>query len=105
VAVNITEDGRTAFEFQVVFRKPVKQLARCKVLFKDREGISFHGMWCAPISVEEEELPVVTDLKELQTIAKLSAVAIPLWYVVGKKSQELLQVLHHYQLVEVQNGQ
>jgi hypothetical protein len=84
VAVNITEDGRTAFEFQVVFRKPVKQLARRKVLFKDREGISFHGMWCAPISVEEEELPAVTDLKELQTIAKLSAVAIPLWYVVGK---------------------
>jgi hypothetical protein len=37
VAVNITEDGKTAFEFQVVFRKPLKQLARRKVLFKDRK--------------------------------------------------------------------
>ena len=89
VAINETPNGTQVFEFQVVFRKPVKQLARRRVVFNDTEGVNFHGMWCATLTVEEEneqDLPPLKDdsaMKNLQAIAKMSAVAIPLWYVLG----------------------
>ena len=43
-------------------------------------------MWCAPIAVEEEDekFPPTDNFEELQRIAKLSAMAIPLWYIIGK---------------------
>ena len=87
VAVEQLADGKTAFEFQVVFRKPVKQLARRKVVFNDKQGVYFNGLWCAPLTVEDEdemELPPLNDTKELQGIAKISAVAIPLRYILGQ---------------------
>ncbi len=62
----------------------MKLFGRRKVLFDDSRGLSFHGMWCAPVTVEEGELPETDSFKELQAIAKMSAVAIPLWYVIGK---------------------
>ena len=89
VAINETPNGTQVFEFQVVFRKPVKQLARRRVVFNDTEGVNFHGMWCATLTVEEEneqDLPPLKDdsaMKNLQAIVKISAVAIPLWYVLG----------------------
>ena len=43
--------GVKAFEFQVVFRKPVRQHARRKVIFNDKEGVYRHGLWCAPLEV------------------------------------------------------
>lgn len=96
-------EGKTAFEFQVIYRKPVKQLARRKAVFNDRSGTNFHGMWCAPLEVEpenEEENPPFTDvkelhgpsklpaMKELQSIAKMSAVAIPLSYILGGEHKD-----------------
>ena len=76
--------GKKAFEFFTVHRKPVKQFARRRVVFDDKEGLSFHGMWCAKIKVEEEKVPLTSDFTEIQGAAKLSAVALPLWYIIGK---------------------
>lgn len=91
VEVNTSAGGGTTFEFQVIFRKPVKLLARRKVVFNDNKGLTFHGMWCAPITVEEEDeekVPATKDIKELQEVAKLSAVALPLWYLIGKNKPD-----------------
>lgn len=90
VEVNVADDGETAFEFYVVFRKPVKQFARRRVVFDDGEGLSFNGLWCAGIQVEDEDeaVPSTTNFQDIQSAAKLAAVALPLWYVVGKKSPD-----------------
>ena len=51
-------------------------------------------MWCATLIVEDEDeqdLPPLNDdsaMKDLQAIAKISAVAIPLWYVLGRDHED-----------------
>ena len=77
--------GKTAFEFKTVCRKPKREFGRYNVHFNDSNGVMFHGMWYAPIEVEEECHQSTKDFSEIQAAAKLSAVAIPLWYVVGKE--------------------
>lgn len=78
-------DGKTAFEFHTVYRKPVKQFARRKVTFDDADGIFNHGLWCAKISVQEQEsVQSTSSFSDIQAAAQLSAVAIPLWYIIGK---------------------
>ena len=87
VQVTTSEDtGETAFEFQIVYRKPVKQFARRKVTFDDANGVSYHGMWCSEMKVDsnEESYQSTVSFKDIQVAAGHSAVAIPLWYVVGK---------------------
>ena len=77
--------GETAFEFQTVFRKPVKQFARRKVHFNDTDGISFNGMWYSRIEVEPTpSIEPTKQFSDIQYAAKFAAVAIPLWYVIGK---------------------
>ena len=71
--------------FKVVHRRPVKTLVRRSLLFEDDKGTNFHGLWCADIQLEEEGIPAAS-LSEVQSKARLSAVAIPLWYVLGKNS-------------------
>jgi hypothetical protein len=84
VVVKTTDRGDTNFEFQIVYRKPVKQFARLKVVFNDGDGIAFHGLWWAGIEVEQDEIVQSTDdFSDVQADAKLSAVAIPLCYVIG----------------------
>ena len=83
--VEVTKsNGKTAFEFQIVFRKPVKQFACRRVEFDDADGVLFHGMWCSPMAVKEEIVQTTESFAEIQSLAKLAAVAIPLWYVIGK---------------------
>lgn len=72
------------FDFVVVFRKPVKQFARRNVVFGDAEGLSFHGMWYAPIQIEEEHIHVTGSLASIKKEAKMSVVAIPLHYIIGE---------------------
>ena len=91
-AVVVTTDhetGETAFEFQMVYRKPVKQFARTKVIFDDGNGLHFHGMWCSQIQVdlEEESYPPTNNLEDVLTTAKFSAVAIPLKCAIGQNHQ------------------
>ena len=79
--------GETAFEFQTVFRKPVKQFARRGVTFNDATGLFCHGLWCANIALGED-VQCTTSFTEIQAVAKLSAVALPLWYIIGKGQQD-----------------
>jgi hypothetical protein len=74
--------GAKAFEFQVVFCKPVRQHARRKVIFNDKEGVYRHGLWCAPLEVCKEEcVPSTLLFSDIQKSACMSAVAIPLRYI------------------------
>ena len=76
----------TRFELQLVYRHPVNMFGRKRVQFQDDEGIWFHGMWCAKLVVEEESTVESTEaFSEIQSDASLSAVAIPLWYILGKE--------------------
>lgn len=84
VEVKVLGDGKTAFEFYALHRKPVKQFSRRRVVFDDAQGSLFHGLWCAQIKVEDEAVPSTLNFKDIQSAAKLSAVAIPLWYLIGK---------------------
>lgn len=45
-------------------------------------------MWCAKIEVQEESVQLTDNFKDIQAAAKLAAVAIPLWYVIGKNHQD-----------------
>ena len=76
----------TRFELQLVCRHPVNMFGRKRVQFQDDEGIWFHGMWCAKLVVEEESTVESTEaFSEIQSDASLSAVAIPLWCILGKE--------------------
>ena len=90
VEVASSPTGKTAFEFKAVCRKPVKQFASYKVTFNDTEGVMFHGMWYAPINLQEDDESVrcTHHFGDLQASAKLSAVAIPLWYAIGTEHRD-----------------
>ena len=76
---------KTAFEFQIVFRKPVKQFARRRATFDDANGTDFQGMWCAEMQVDAtENSPATKQFSDIQSSAKLAAIAIPLWYILGE---------------------
>lgn len=82
--LQMAEDGKT-FEFNAIFRKPVKQFGRRKVLFSDHTGVHFFGMWYSEITVAtENETHTIRSMAEIQEAARMSAVAIPLWYILGQ---------------------
>ena len=85
VEVTQRDGGEPIFEFQAVYRKPVKQFARQKIAFDDPTGVSFHGMWWAPIRMDPENVRCTDSFTNIQADAKLAAVAIPLWYMIGKE--------------------
>ena len=70
----------------------MKQYARRVVSFDDTHGQLFHGLWCAKITLEEECMAPTEYFADIQSDAKLSGVAIPLWYVVGNESP----IANHY---------
>ena len=78
-------DGKTSFEFHSVHRKPVKQFVRQKIAFDDSTGVHFHGLWCAKIQIDWENVKSTGNFTDIQAAAKLAAVAIPLSYVIGKE--------------------
>jgi len=79
----------TSFEFLIVYRKTGKHFARRRVLFADDDGVSINGLWCAKIQIEEEEsCPSTGSFSDIQSDAVLSAVIIPLWYVLDKDHQD-----------------
>ena len=80
------DDGQTHFQFKLVHRKPVKQFARQNISFKDSQGVHFHGMWFADIKLERRTVDQCTkSFADIQAEAKLAAVALPLWYLLGKE--------------------
>ena len=76
-------DGETSFEFQAVYRKPVKQFVRQKITFDDSTGVTFHGLWCARMQMNHRDVQCTNSFSDIQVSAKLAAVAIPLWYAIG----------------------
>ena len=85
VEVSQGDGGESVFEFRAVYRKPVKLLARQKICFDDAKGVTYHGMWCAPIDMDTENVQCTDSFSTIQAEAKLAAVAIPLLYVLGKE--------------------
>ena len=88
VEVNKDDTGKTAFEFKLVFRKPVKEFACRQVKFDDQNGIFYHGMWCTGVNVQNKIAQSTNSFADIQAAAKLAAVAIPLWYVIGKNKPD-----------------
>ena len=84
VEVNKDDTGKTAFEFRLVFCKPVKEFACCSIEFDDRSGVFYHGLWCAGVTVENKIARSTTSFADIQASAKLAAFALPLWYIIGK---------------------
>jgi hypothetical protein len=70
--------------FYTVFRIPVKQFARRKVVFDDTMGRQYFGMWYAGMNVVNDHTNIAGSFAEIQQDAKMAAVAIPLWYLIGK---------------------
>ena len=68
----------------VVFRLPGKSFGWLKLEFADQSGHQFCGHWWAPVQFKEVDgLP--TKYKDIQLLAKMSFVAIPLRYVLEGK--------------------
>lgn len=84
--------GEAEYEFQLVYREPKKLFARRRLAFKDSKGLYYHGMWCAPAEMEEAgRIPSFTSFREVQSVAKISAVAIPLRYIIGNDKKDSLK--------------
>ena len=103
--IEISDENQ--FEFQIVFRKPVKQFARRRLRFLDNDGVMVNGLWCAKIEVEDDESMESTgSFSDIQKSASLSAVAIPLWYVLGKEHPDALKycVVTNYWKIRMSDG-
>ena len=103
----VTAGGKQAFEFRVVLRKPVKLFSRRSVTFQDKEGVHFHGMWYSDISVSDEHIGITGSLEDIKKESKLSAVAVPLRYVVGDANENSSKycVITNYWRVRIGSGQ
>jgi hypothetical protein len=88
VVINGSGTGEKKFEFQVVARKPVKEFVRFPVQFDDSKGLKFHGLWCAPMAIGGELEPICHSFQDIQGMAKMAAVAIPLRYIVEKEKSK-----------------
>lgn len=102
----ILQSVETGFEFLTVCRKPVKQFARYKLTFSDGEGVQYHGMWYAGIELTEDHVGVTGSQDAIKEEAKMSAVAIPLWYIIGegKPDSNKYCVITNYWRVRIHNG-
>lgn len=81
----LIDDG-SGLSFFCVVRTGRGSLGWSKISFDDSNGEEVHGMWYAPIIVGEmdEHDGCPSTPRGVQDIAKMSAVAIPLWYIVGR---------------------
>lgn len=74
-------------KFFCVFRKPRKQFGWRRGTFDDTNGTSFNGLFYADLhfnaAVEDEE-HCPKDLAGIVEKSKMAALAIPLWYIIGK---------------------
>ena len=85
IQVSTGSNGLPTFEFFVVSRKPVKQFTMTQLHFEDDKGVEHGGIWYAPVAFSHPDKSITTsDFSVVQDKAQMSAVAIPLWYVLGK---------------------
>ena len=78
-------ETQTDHGLYLVYKKKGGVIGRRLVEFHDNTGILFSGLWYATIQVKEyDNSDIDVSLEEMKTHALHSAVAIPLWYIIGK---------------------
>ena len=100
-------DGKKTFVFYTVHRHPVKQFARRELEFLDQKGIQHHGMWYADVKAHVENVQITDSFVDIQEAAKMSAVAIPLRYIIKEERDDLKDkycVITNYWKVRNPNG-
>ena len=71
-------------EFHVIYRKR-KCFGWATIGFNDIAGVSMGGLWYAPLQLIPSRSEPPSNLKQVQRLAKMSTVAIPLSYVLGEE--------------------
>ena len=68
--------------------------------------MQYHGMWYAGIELTEDHVGVTGSQDAIKEEAKMSAVAIPLWYIIGegKPDSNKYCVITNYWRVCIHNG-
>ena len=79
----VVEKGENEFQFQIVYRKAGKMFGCRPLLFDDKNGEDICGMWSASVSFDDETEHTYREFSDIQAVAKMAAVAIPLKYVMG----------------------
>ena len=83
-----------ALQFYAVFRRSDrKSFGWYKIIFDDKEGIAAGGIWFAPVQHKDATASRVTpsSVPAIQGEAKMSAIAIPIWYAIGLDKPDSLK--------------
>jgi len=89
------EEGTKSLQLYIVYRKPQRTFGWSRVVFDDTAGCTLGSVWYAPI---KEVVPLPEDPENydtIQSVAKMSAVAIPMSYAVGPDHAHS----HHYCII------
>lgn len=89
----LVDDGNDGLEMYCVVRSyGTTRLGWCRVTFNDSQGASHNGMWYAPISISELDCQnCPSSLLGIKECARMSGIAIPLWYVLGEDHVDALK--------------
>jgi len=90
IAGVIIKLGNGSPQMYAIYKKPHKEFGWVKVSFADNEGLLVFGMWYAPLTAEEADLPP-TSLEHATKMAKLASVAIPLRYTFGDTHEHAIK--------------
>jgi hypothetical protein len=71
-------------ELYAIFKRPGKKFGWTRICFDDRGGIQWCGLWYAPFTLKTAMTRPPKNLERIQNIAKMSAMAIPLRFALGK---------------------
>lgn len=73
--------------FYLLF-KTKNTFSAVQVNFDDANGVTRGGLWYAPLTTTEPSFPVPDNFKAIQSMAKMSTVAIPMFYGIGHGSPD-----------------
>ena len=62
----------------------IRKFGWCKINFDDSKGVQMCGLWYAPIKMVDVSHFPPSKFDGIQRIAKMSGIAIPLHYMLGK---------------------
>jgi hypothetical protein len=87
----ILVENQSDLDFYVLYKKPSKEKKSCygwkKITFDDSNGVLKGGLWYAPM-VAVDATPIANDFEDIQKLAKMSTVAIPMAYGIGSENPE-----------------
>ena len=82
-----TGDDPSKLDFYVVYRQQ-QSFGWYKIVFNDSEGVSRGGLWYAPLAKEVPTAAAPQDFTSIQGLAKMSTVAIPMLYGIGRNKED-----------------